>query len=675
MSGKYFAQKPLPEFLSDIEERIKNFNDYMSKTGRARKILRSEQLYFGRHLGEWSVGSSTTHDVGEQNELTAFGVNLYRNLIKYVLSFTTSQKASFDPRAKNTDTRSTTQAKLAGNILDSYLSEKRMDRHFVSAAERALVNGKGFVYITWDPSLGKPTSTMPIENPLEDGPSEKIVYEGDVSITAKGFLDVGYDVNVRDWEKRKWGWVREYENKWDLIARHPEQADLIEKLTAKDDLACVEARSRFTEMVGENINQDLVPVYHFYHLKSDATPSGRYCKFLNGQISLYDGPIPYKRLPIFRITPGEEFDTGEGYSDAFDIMAPQEVLNVLFSIPFSNQQAFANPLLHLPDGCEISTSQLNGSQFSILRGGPAGTEPKVINLTSTPAELFKNIEMVQQFMMKAMGLNSAAVGDAKEDVKSGVGLSRLQAMAIQYASGYQRSYANLLEDGGSFVLELIQTFAKTKRMLALAGASNKGAMSSFTGEDIDLIDRVSVDLGNPLSRTAAGRVDLADKFFEKGNISFKQYVNVLQTGTLDNVYEAEDAQPELIQKENELLMEGKPVMAMVGDGHKAHIKEHKAKMDDPYLRSRAAEGDQEAMSIIQAITMHCQEHMQLEMTQDPIWFAISGEQPPPPPPPMPMMGPPPGPGGPPPQGPPPPDGPPLPPAPPLPPPTDQPIAA
>jgi hypothetical protein len=269
-------------------------------------------------------------------------------------------------------------------------------------------------------------------------------------------------------------------------------------------------------------------------------------------------------------------------------------------------------------------------------------------------------------MMKALGLNSAAVGDAKEDVKSGVGLSRLQAMAIQYASGYQRSYANLLEDGGSFLLMLIRLFAKNERMIALAGARNRGAMTSFTGDDVSLIDRVSVDLGNALSRTASGRAELADKFLERQQITFKQYIEVLETGSLDTVYESENAQPELIQKENEMLMEGKPIMASVGDGHKAHIKEHKSIKDDPFLRSQAAAGDPKAVAIIEAIDAHCMEHIQLEQTQDPIWFAISGEQPPPPPPMPPpgMQGPPPlmGPGGPPPQ-----DGPQLPPPPPLPP--------
>lgn len=319
-TAQYFAQKETKEFLVDCEGKIKKFNDYMSKTGRAKKILRSEQLYFGRHLGEWSVGSATTQDVGDDNELTAFGVNLYRNLIKYVLSFTTSQKPAFDPRAKNTDTRSAQQARLASNILDSYLNEKRMDRHFVSAAERALVNGKGFVYMTWEPTLGKPYAAAPQMDPLSEEP-QKVVYEGDVEISCKGFLDVMYDTSITDWTKLKWVTVRCYENKWDLAARYPEQAEQILKMAGDDDLSCVDQKQLSQRRHTMEVNEDLIPVYHTYHLKTEAVKNGRYSKHLSGQIALYDGPLQYKRLPVFRITPGEEFDSAEGYTDAFDIMA------------------------------------------------------------------------------------------------------------------------------------------------------------------------------------------------------------------------------------------------------------------------------------------------------------------------------------------------------------------
>jgi hypothetical protein len=181
---------------------------------------------------------------------------------------------------------------------------------------------------------------------------------------------------------------------------------------------------------------------------------------------------------------------------------------------------------------------------------------------------------------------------------------------------------------------------------------------------------VVVDIGNPLAYTAAGRMELADTLLKEGRITLQQYFEVMETGSLDPISEVEASEEDLLQKENELFLDGKPVKALVGDKHKAHLKAHKSLLNDPQLRERASAGDPQASAIVEAIYAHCQEHINLEQTQDMIWFAVSGEQPPPPPPmPPPMEG---GPGGPPP---PPPQGgpqgpqdlPPPPPAPPLPP--------
>lgn len=637
---QYFATLDTPDLLKELEKRITSFNQYIETTGLAARWSRSERLFFGKHQGENGVGAYTIKDAGVDGEMSAVPVNKYRNLIKHNLSYTVTQKPAWDPRAKNSDTKSQQQSRLAGNILDSYMTEKRMGRHMNSTAERSLVYSKAFLYMTWNPSLGKPFSAAPAMDKsgqpiLTDQGQQrmKTIYEGDVEASSKGPFDVIYDPQLRDWNKSRWVIVRDFDNKWDLAARHPDQAEEIIKLSSSDDF---NINSRYARRLSynEKSEDDIIPTYHMYHLKTDGVPSGRYTKFLNGKTSLYDGPIQYSRLPIFRMTPGDEFDTAEGYTDAFDQMVLQEALNVFYSVAFSNLQGFAGQKLWMPEGCEISPSQLDDGMV-ILKGGLPGTEPKILNLTGIPPELIEIINLFSKTMTEGMGLNSVVTGDPEHGLKSGTALGRMQAMAIQYASNFQRSWAELQEDGGTFVVELLKDFAKTKRMVALAGTANKGAMSAFTGDDLSLIERVSVDLGNPLSRTAAGRIELGDKLYDKGEINGREYIQVLQTGSLDSVMESKETDPDLVQKENELLRDGKPVKAIVGDAHIYHMDKHRAVINDPQLRTFAAQGDQMAIQIIQATTQHIMEHNQLYHTQDPIFSIICKEPPAPPPPPPP----------------------------------------
>lgn len=629
---KYFATLDTPELIKECEKRIKSFNTYIETTGLAARCARSERLYFGRHQGEAGVGSYTIKDAGVDGEMSAVAVNKYRSMIKHNLSYTVTQKPAWDPQAKNSDTKSEQQARLAGSILNSYMTEKRMGRFMNTTAERAVVGGKAFTYMIWNPALGKPVIPKPVvgddgQPVLDDEgqPKQKMMYEGDIECSAKGMFDVIYDPHLRDWSKAKWVIVREYENKWDLAARHPEQAEAIIEMSLDQDFQSTSTFSRRTEFA-EKGDDDIIAVYHLYHLKSDGVASGRYTKFLNGKIGLYDGPMQYRRLPVFRMAPGDEFDTAEGYTDAFDQMMLQEALNVFYSVAFSNLQAFAGQKLWLPEGCEVSPSQVDDG-MTILKGGVPGTEPRILNLTAVPPELLGIIELFQKSMIEGMGLNSVVTGDPDHGLKSGTALGKMQAMAIQYASNLQRSWAELQEDVGTFTIELLKDFAKSKRMIALAGLANRGAMAEFSGDDLDLIERVGVNLGNPAFRTNAGIMELAENLFQKGEITGFEYIKALQTGSLDSILEQKEATPDLVAKENELLRDGKPVQAAVGDSHLYHMEKHRAIYSDPTLRANAAAGDQIAQKIVQEATLHAMWHNYFYNTQEPI-FSITAKEPP-----------------------------------------------
>ena len=632
----YFATKQGKELSDELLQRIKDFNLYHERTGLSDKWQRSEDMFFGKHHGEDGVGAGSIVSEGENNELATYAVNNYRTFIKHALSLTVSQKPSFDVKAKNTDLASIQQTRLAGNIIDSYMSEDNLGLQFFRAAERALVCGKSFVYIFWNTALGRPYTTQDVQK--KNGEVvQKVMYEGEPDALMKGPRDVIHDTDTRDWKKTKWVIVRSHDNRWDLVSRYPAASEEISEVSSNDD---TESSMTTTKSLKNNsINSDVISCYDFYHEKSDSIKEGRYVKFLSDGTILYDGPMPYAQLPVFRLTPGEMFDTCEGYTDAFDMMGPQEALNTLYSIILTNQNALGVQFVHLPEGCDISESMMKG--LAVLRGGAPGTEPKGINLLSSAGEVFKNIDIVQAAQRNLMGLNSSVMGESVPGVKSGIAIGRYQAMAIQYANNFQRSFAELLSNGGTFLFELIKTFAKTERVAAVAGKTNKGAMVSFTGDDLNLIDRVDVDLGNPQSRTASGRIEMADMFYQRGEINARQYMQVVSTGNLDTVFESEESELELIRKENEDMLEGKPVKALIGDSHLAHAKEHKTVINDPQIRTLAAQGDPQATGIVEAVLMHIQEHEQLHATQTPFFGMMSGEPPPPPP----MQGPPPPPPG------------------------------
>ncbi len=650
MTNKYFAAKPVDELLPELKQKIQSYHKYKQRIGDVKRWQKAHNYYYGDHVAD---GNGTDVSIiGESGELTAYGINYYRNLIKHVLALTCAEKPAYDFIGKNTDLITSQQAKLADSIINTYLVEKRMGRHMKQAAERALVYKEAFTYTPWDTSAGRAVTTEPVMNldgtpKLDDNgkPVRKIKYEGDPSICSKSPWEVTRDIGLTDWGKCKWVIVDDPVNKYDLAAMHPDKAEQILELTRGYDKEAYE----ISQVLNSNIkddDSDIIVVRHFYHLPTEAVPSGRYTKFLTDKISLFDGAYPYadetgnNKLPVQRITPGEKFDSTDGYSDANDVLVLQQVLNILVSTIFTNQKAFGVQAVWLPDNCNLAAEQLEG--MAILKGGPPGSEPKAIQLTATPGEIFKNADLVEGGMEKIMGLNAAVRGNTDKDL-SGAAIGRYQSMAIQFTSNFQQSWAELQEDVGTFMLKLLQAFANTKRITMMAGKSNKGAMRSWTGKDVNQIDRLTCDLGNPAFRTIAGREGVADKLLDKGLIKDPtQYLQFMKTGNMDPMFEGPLSKLELIRKENEMLLEGKPVKALVGDSHIQHAQEHRVILDDPEIRSLADQGDQLAMQIVSNTLAHIMEHKNQQMTQDPFWFAVSGEQPPPPP--MMPPGPPPPPG-------------------------------
>lgn len=629
MDKVYFAAKPSDELASDLMKKVDDWAIYLKTSGLDRRWRKNYSLYFGKHFNNPSFHDDGIKSGGEDGELSLLSVNHYRNLIKHILIMTTSQKPAFDSRAVNSDPDSLAQARLGNQILDAYLHDKRMARYGKHASEQSLVFGKGFIYARWEPSLGKPHAVEDIE--IDGEPRQRMIYEGDVSISNPDAYSVICDQAEEDWTKLQHVMVREFKNKFDLAVRYPDKADKILAVPTKDES---ENKARYSGL--QNVTDSaLIPVYSFYHKRTDALPNGRYMMVLDSDCWIYDGPTPYETLPVFRIVPGEIWGTTEGYTEANDLVSMQEAFNTLASTAFSNQSTFGVQSVLVPNNAGLTADMIGN--LRIIKYNPAsGGKPEPLQLTSTPAEIFKFMEMIERMMETISGVNSVARGNPESSLKSGVALGLVQSMAVQYASGLQQSWAELMEDLGTFILKLLRDFAKTERMIALAGKNRASQMASFSGSSLSKIDRVVVELGNPMSRTTAGRMETANNLLEKGLVKTPQeYLTVMSTGNLDPLIKGSESQLHLIHKENEFLMDGKPVKALVTDSHILHIQEHLTNLSDPAVR------DNEKLS--GQTLAHVMEHVELYKTQDPLFAMINGEPPSPQPMAPPPGGPPPGP--------------------------------
>lgn len=615
-NNQYFAAKKPEEVAAVLYNKVGGWCTSLEANGYLDKLRAMYCSYHGAYYRDMGSGHQVTFS-GEQGELVNLPVNQFRNIATNMLVMTTSNRPTMQCRSTNTDYKSLRQTLLANNILDYYMREKKLETFLKKAVEYAIVYGAGFVVMQWNATTGKEVDF--------DEATNTHIYEGDIEFENLSPFDVIYD-NTKESGIHDWVLIRRWKNKYDLAAKYPEYADKIKSLQTKSDLF------RFRLGMSSLLDYtDDVEMIEFFHKRTDSMPDGRYMLFLSQDIVLQDTPNPYRVLPVFRIAPSDIHGSPYGYTPMFDLLPLQEYLNSSYSTIATNQNAFGVQNILNPRGTDIQPNQLVGGLNIIDYNAQAGT-PTPLNLTKTPEEIFKFNEMIEKAMETISGVNSVARGNPESSLKSGTALALVQAMALQFNSGLQQSYVELIEDVGNAIIKMLQDYAYTPRIVAIVGKTNRGYVKEFTSEDISSISRVIVDIGNPLARTTAGRVQMAQELIQYNDITPKQYVNVIETGNLEEVTEDIVNENLLMRAENEALLDGEIPSAVFTEQHKTHIDYHRSVLFDPELKKD--EG------LVERVQQHIQQHITLLRTTDPDLLVLMGQQPlqPPPQP----QGPPPG---------------------------------
>lgn len=593
-------------------------NNYLDKMKKA---------WMSYHGNYYAAGHEISYG-GEQGELVNLAVNHFANLCQHMLVMVTGSRPSFQCRAINTDRKSKIQAQLGNGLLEYYMREKRLERELKRAVEYSIVMGSGYIKMEWNATKGQiydyidpdPSSISSFnedDEPLdEDGNvlERMPIYEGDAEFTTLSPFDVVFDSTKENPELHEWVLCRSFVNKFNLIKKYPEYEEQIKAMQTKEEY---ERGSRLSLMPFDG-TQD-VPVYEFYHKRTEALPEGRYLLYLDSEVILEDTPMPYRDLPVYRIAPRDILGTPFGYTSMWDILPLQDALNSLYSTLLTNNNAFGVQNILNPQGNNIKVNQLEGGLNFIEYNAQAG-KPEPMQMTQSAPETYNFLQMIERVMETISGINAVARGNPEASLRSGTALALVQSQALQFISGLQQSYIQLLEDVGTGLINMLKDYAEVPRIAAIAGLSNSTKMTEFKSADIQDINRVVVDVGNALMNTTAGRAQVAENLLQMGVITTpEKYLEIMNTGNLKSLTQGITDELDVITAENEALVKDAEVIAVATDNHALHIREHRDVLADPELRKDA--------DLVQRTLAHIQEHISLLQTTDPNLLAIVGQQP------------------------------------------------
>lgn len=644
-----------------VADRFKKYLEEIDRRGLLSKAREATIRYY-------NAGGSVLFG-GEAGEVVLVKVNHFRSLVTNILAMTTSERLAFEASATDDTAQSAAQVQLAQQILDAEL-DAGLEVELSGgggAAWRMLVQGEGAVAVTWDATAGEIIGAEPVLDELGQQTGEVPVYEGALQVESFSAYDVARDLGAKSLRTLPWVIVRRRMSRWDLLAQYPEAET---EILGEPHCAQVDQRWGGLAYSGEestaSVQSDQIYVLDLFAAKTRAMPRGRFARVV-GERYLMGGDLPYRRVPVVIRSPDEIADRAMGSTTAWDLLGVAEMIDSAESSMASVSDAYGTNIILEPEGADLDVTPIDPAlKRARYKPIPEAEPPRMLEQRGvTPSQIDYAGHLIQQAGALS-GVNSSVRGEDESSGRSGAFLAMRQATAVQYLSRFQGSYTDLVEEVATRVVECYQTFAKSERLIDVTGTDEAVVAKRFTGEDIASVRRVRVKLGNPVMRTIAGKMEVADKIFDPQlfpePLTREQYIGFLTTGRYDPITRSLRSSSIAIKAEGEALLRGEPVTALATDHHAAHIREHAALLD-----GRARMGLDEA--VIAAVSAHIAEHGEqwtLLTQTNPALLAATGQQPAP----MAMMpgapgpggepppsgGPPPGPPGPSEQGPPPPEG-------------------
>lgn len=606
VADKYFACKSAEECINDLGDKQEQFVKYITSTGR---------LYFWRNSfqqlnnGLFVMGGISRY--GVEGELLNVPVNIYRNDMDYVVSMTMNERLDWEPAAQNTDFRSQAQCTLSKGLLEYYQKHKHVDNVDKQSVRDVLAFGEAHVLGLWDEFAG--------DNVTADPDTKELVKTGDIEYIQVLPNCVVRDVFVTEFDKNQWFLCKVNRNKYDLCKKYPSYAPMISNESLE-----ISSRQESGITYASTDKSDYITVNYFMHKPTPSLPFGRWIVYVQSNIVLEDDKLPGKKgkLPLKSMMVSDTRSTNFGYTTFADCLSVQRMIDVVVNAICTNISTFATINILMPEGCDLSPSDIAGGlnflKYKPLPGG-AG-EPKALVLLATPKEAYSFLDWLINIHHQLAGLNNTIKGVNDETVQSGSALALRATQAILFNSLLKSAYIQFAEEMGSHTLELLQDNASIPRLGLIAGNMEKAYLREFSNKDIDQIDRVTINIGNPLTQTPEGKMEMANLYKDFGFITSPQDLGeVLQTGNLKVMTQGPHAEMMSIYKENELLSQGKKCKALKTQNHPLFIKEHMVILSNPELVNSSEPGSLNDQ-IVQNTLEHIQEHITL-------WKQLSQEDP------------------------------------------------
>ena len=192
-----------------------------------------------------------------------------------------------------------------------------------------------------------------------------------------------------------------------------------------------------------------------------------------------------------------------GYSDCWDLLPVNQVIDQMLSDIATNLSTFGRQLIAIGAGTDIDVDAIAGG-LRVLTLGPGDAAPTGVSLAEIPDASQWFVGYLHARLQSLSGLNATARGE--DSGQSGTHAALLHSIAVESQSALQLAVDTMRERVANKMLALASDFAEHPMALDIAGLDERPYQLDVEKNRLAGIRRVKIRTANPLLRTQAGRM-------------------------------------------------------------------------------------------------------------------------------------------------------------------------
>lgn len=564
---------------------------------RVQEILRHHKLYKGLSADRIHRRDDNNNDVSKAQVQRKVVLNYLYDATEQGVSYISKYKPAVQFMPANDEFKDKQASKLAAGLFNYIKYVNDFDMKAQMTTRNTKIAGGGFLFITWDKSMGPqhPAYKKAVEeeggteitlrddsgNPVKDDSGKQVkinkpVHIGEIKMETVNYEKLFFErFDPGSGEEPSYFYRIERQNVYEVRADYPDKADDIHE--SKDSFYQEYYKYNSIDLKNSTV------VYEFYHKPSPYFEKGCYIKFTDDCVlEIIEYPYEHGEFPFASMTDIDVPNEMHPRSNYVNLRQINAQINNLITMKIRNIKLMASPKWMVPKG-SVKLDQLGNNTGIVQYQGVQ--PPQIAKFNTTPNEVTQTQEQLVQVFDRIAANGQVSQGNPPPGVTAGVALQFLQEQEHNKQNSFVQKYNRFVRKVADLSLKTAaQYYDETdERLILVLGKNEEYSRVPFDMDTLATAFDIRIQNSSALPESKASRIqtiiDLNGQF--PGLVGQEQVVDMIDFGQSDKWYNEAAAATRTAERENEKFMNSEVRDPQEWEYHVEHWVVHVKEMQKP----------------------------------------------------------------------------------------------